>query len=152
VLPAAHARATVLIFVLHDCPVCNRYAPEMNRIARDYRKQAVECFVVYEERDLTRAQALRHAGAYGLRMGLLYDPAHALARRVGAAAAPEAVLLAPDGSAVYRGRIDDTFRHFGMAAPQPSSRDLRDALDTFLSGKPILTARTPVIGCAIPRD
>jgi thiol-disulfide isomerase/thioredoxin len=151
-LPAGSARATLLIFVLHDCPVCNRYAPEISRIAAEYGKRNVASYVVYEERDLTPAQARRHAKAYGLTCGLLYDPAHDLARQVGAVATPEAVLLSPGREIVYHGRIDDTFRHFGMANPAPTTRDLRAALDSFLAGTPVAVTETPVVGCAIPRD
>jgi thiol-disulfide isomerase/thioredoxin len=151
-LPARGANGTLLIFVLHDCPVCNRYAPEIARIAAEYGKRNVASYVVYEERDLTPARARLHAKAYGLTCGLLYDPAHDFARQVGAVATPEAVLLSPGGDVVYHGRIDDTFQHFGMANPAPTTHDLRAALDSFLAGTPLAMTETPVVGCAIPRD
>lgn len=152
VLPLRDTRATLLIFVLHDCPVCNRYAPEVKRIESDYRSKGVDTYVVYEERDLTPAQAIAHAKSYGLTCGLLYDPAHKLARDAGAASTPEAVVLSPDRRVVYHGRIDDRFQHFGMANPAPSRRDLRAALDSFLAGNSVEVTETPVVGCAISKD
>jgi len=152
ILPAESSRATVLIFILHDCPVCNRYAPEIGRIASDYNTSSVVTYVVYEESDLTRFQARNHAKAYNLTCGLLYDPLHKLAHLVGATAAPEAVLLSSCGNVVYRGRIDDAFKHFGMSSSQPSNHDLRDAIDSLLAGRDILVAQTPVVGCSIPPD
>jgi peroxiredoxin len=151
-LPAPQARATLLIFILHDCPVCNRYAPEIRRITDEYRKENVRTYVVYDESDVTKAIALQHAKAYGLDCGLLFDPNHAVAHWAGAVATPEAVLLGPNGTIAYHGRIDDTFTHPGMAKPTPSARDLRAALDSFVAGKKITVADTPVVGCAIPRD
>jgi len=151
-LAPASTTATVLIFILHDCPVCNRYAPEIDRIDSEYRKQGVETYVVYEESDLTLTQARRHAAAYQLTCGLLYDPKHQLAHAVGAIAAPEAVVIGSHGRAVYRGRIDDSFRHFGMAAPKAASHDLRAALDDLAAGRDVAISETPVIGCAIARD
>jgi len=142
----------VLIFVLHDCPICNRYAPEINRIAADYKPSDVATYVVYEERDLRPSQARAHAKAYGLTCGLLYDPWHELANKVTATSAPEAVVLSPTGEVVYRGRIDDSFYHFGMLSRQPTTHDLRDAVDALLAGKEIAVSQTPVVGCSIPPD
>ena len=152
-VPANSARATVLIFILHDCPICNRYAPEIGRIAAEYGKHNVSTFVVYEDSDVTPAQARLHAKEYGLTCGLLYDPRHVLARRVGAVATPEAVVLEAGGSPVYRGRIDDRFRGCGIGAVgEPASRDLRASLDSVLKGVMPQPARTSVVGCAIPLD
>ena len=151
-LPLRDARATLLIFILHDCPVCNRYAPEIARIESDYRSKGVDTYVVYEERDLTPAQGMAHAKSYGLTCGLLYDPAHSLAHEAGAVSTPEAVVLSPDRTVIYHGRIDDRFQHFGMANPAPSHRDLRAALDSFLAGNSVAVAETPVVGCAISND
>ncbi|BDI28281.1 hypothetical protein CCAX7_003320 [Capsulimonas corticalis] len=151
-LPLRASRATVLVFLLSDCPVCNRYAPEIQRLEADYRRQGVDIDVVYEDSDLTRTQALRHAKAYGLTCGLLYDPAHMLARQAGAGSVPEAVVLSSDGAALYHGRIDDRFQHFGMANPAPAHRDLRSALDSVLTGAPVAVTQTPVVGCVIPKD
>ena len=152
VLPVQSSRATVLIFVLHDCPVCNRYAPEINRITAGYKASNVATYVVYEESDVTPPQARAHAKAYGLTCGLLYDPRHKLAHQLGATAVPEAVLLSPGGDVVYLGRIDDSFTHFGMVSRQPATHDLRDALDALLAGKSVAVAQTPVVGCSIPPD
>ena len=151
-LPAVGASATVLIFVIHDCPICNRYAPEINRITDDYKSRHVACYVVYVESDFPASQAAEHAKEYGFHCGLLQDPHHELSRSTGADVAPEAVLISSDGSIVYRGRIDDTFVSFGMKRPQPTSRDLRNALDELLAGAPIAKASAPAIGCAIPKD
>jgi len=151
-LPAVGVPATVLFFVIHDCPICNRYAPEINRITEDYKSRRVACYVVYVESDFPAAQAAEHAKEYGFRCGLLRDPHHELSRSTGADVAPEAVLISSDGSVVYRGRIDDTFASFGMKRPQPTSRDLRNALDEVLAGVPVAKASAPAIGCAIPKD
>lgn len=151
-LPAAGASATVLFFVIHDCPICNRYAPEIIRITDDYKSRHVVCYVVYVESDFSAAQASQHAKEYGFQCGLLRDPSHELSRSTGADVAPEAVLIASNGSVAYRGRIDDTFVAFGMKRAQPISRDLRNALDSLLAGAPIASPNAPAVGCAIPKD
>src|SRR5207244_12656591 len=50
---AAH-NAIVLFFVLHDCPICSRYVPEMNRIVQDYRSRGVGFVAVCPDGDLLR--------------------------------------------------------------------------------------------------
>ena len=87
--------ATVLFFVLHDCPISNGYAPEISRIAQEYAGRGVRSFVVYGEGDLAPAEAQKHAHDYAFRCAALLDPPHALARVAGATVAPEAVVISP---------------------------------------------------------
>lgn len=150
-LPTAGKKATVLVFVAHDCPVCNIYAPEIIRISREYRLKGAACYIVYAEKDLTATQATAHAKAYGLTgCGLLRDPNYALAHRARATITPEAVVLTPQGGIAYRGRIDDRYVTFGMARARVTHHDLRDALDSVLSGKPAEASTGKAVGCAIP--
>jgi len=51
----------------------------------------------------------------------------------------------------YHGRIDDQYGN-GFRRDQPSRRDLEQALDELLAGKPISTPRTEVSGCLIERS
>lgn len=151
-LPPSNATATVLYFVIHDCPICNRYSPELNRIVQDYSGRKVAVYIVYAESDFSAAQAKKHAKDYGYTCGLLRDPGHALSRAVGATVASEVVILGPDASIDYRGPIDNKYIHFGQTRPQPTARYLRDALDQILAGAPVATPSEPVVGCAIPID
>src|ERR1051326_3615348 len=58
-------KATVLFFVMHECPVANGYAPEIVRICSEYSAKGMRCFVVYVENDLTLERARIHARDYG---------------------------------------------------------------------------------------
>jgi hypothetical protein len=60
-LADAGQKATVFFFVLHDCPLANICAPEINRIVADYRERGVRSFVVYVEDELPLAAARKHA-------------------------------------------------------------------------------------------
>jgi hypothetical protein len=62
---------------------------------------------------------------------------------------PEAALITPDGKVVYHGRIDDRFRKLGRQVPEPSHRDLRDAVEAVLAGNPVLAPTGPAVGCPI---
>jgi hypothetical protein len=142
--------STVLFFVLHDCPVANGFAPEMNRIAEAYGKQRVRAYLVYVEPDITPEVAQKHAREYGYRFPALMDPQHELVRVAGATATPETAVFSAKGELLYRGRIDDRVAKAGGHPGTPGRRDLRDALDAILAGKPVRERFTKAIGCYIP--
>lgn len=145
-------KATVLFFMMHECPVANGYAPEIIRITSEYGAKGVRCFVVYVENDLTPEQARQHARDYGYKFGALLDPQHLLVKAAGATISPEAVVFSPSGDLLYRGRIDDRVADFGKHRVEPTRRDLRLALDAILAGKPVQARLTKAVGCYIPED
>lgn len=147
---ATGAKAAVFIFLMHDCPIANGFAPEIGRITADYAGKPLAFYLVYVESDLAPEVARRHVKEYSLTGTALLDPAHALSRRVGATVTPEAVVLAPEGNVLYRGRIDDRYADYGKRRAQPMRHDLRDALDAVLGGKPVATPFPKAIGCFIP--
>ena len=142
-------KATVLIFLAHDCPISNALVPEMNRLAEKYRAQGVAFFFVYAERDLADADAARHARDFALAAPVTVDRTGALATRAGVKVTPEAAVFLPAGAVVYRGRINDLFAALGQKRAEPTTHDLRDALDAVLAGKLPSAATTPAIGCFI---
>ena len=142
--------ATVLIFLLHDCPIANSYAPEISRIAEEYGKRRVRTYVVYSEDDLSPADAKKHATAYAYRCPALLDSRQTLAQKAGATISPEAALFSAKGELLYRGRIDDRAISPGKHRAEPRQRDLREALDAVLAGKPVRERFTKAIGCYLP--
>ncbi len=149
-LAQAGMKATVCFFVLPDCPISNAYAPEIRRIGADYKAKKIATFVVHADPDVTAERAKKHAQEYGLTCPVLLDPAHRLVKHTGATIAPEAVVLAPDGKVLYRGRIDNWYVDYGKRRAAPTQRDLRNALDAVLQGKRVPVAATKAIGCDLP--
>ena len=151
-IPDPHGKATVLIFITTDCPISNSYVPEINRIYAQYSPRDVAFYIVYADPTVSRDEMRRHSRDYRLQPDTLADESHLLAKRVGATITPEAVILAPDGERLYRGRIDNVYAALGKRRDQPTERDLRDALDAILSGKPVAKPATEAIGCFITFD
>lgn len=143
-------KATVLIFTTHDCPVANTYAPEIGRICMDYEAKGVAIFLVHVDPDLKPEAARKHAADFSFRCPVLLDPARKLVKRAGATMTPEAVVFSPEGSVVYRGRIDNLYEDFGKRRVQATQRDLREALDALLAGRKVPNSNAVVVGCAIP--
>lgn len=143
----ADAKAVVFIFTATDCPISNRYAPEIQRLHRVYADRSVRFFLVYPSRADTPALIRDHAKAFGYRPeSLLRDPKQALAKIAKVTIAPEAAVFVR-GELVYHGRIDDRFVDFGIDRPEPTVRDLDEAISAVLAGKPVPHPVTQAVGC-----
>ena len=90
-----------------------------------------------------------HVREYGFPFEALRDPGHALVARAKATVTPESAVFARGGALVYHGRIDDRNIDFGEARPEPTRRDLEEALDAVLAGRAPRETEAPAIGCAI---
>jgi len=140
---------TVLIFVSIDCPVSNRYAPEIKRLYDQYSPQGVQFRLVYPNRIDSTAAIDAHISAYAYPPIAERDPDHKLVKLTGATITPEAAVFDRNGKLVYLGRIDDRVVELGRERPAATRHDLRDALAAMLTGKPIKQQKTQAVGCFI---
>jgi hypothetical protein len=143
-------KAIVYIFTSTDCPVSNRYAPEVRRIVERFGARGVMFRLVYpgaaDKEDAIREhlKAFSYAGA----MEAVRDRDLALVKFSGASITPEAVVIV-NHDVVYRGRIDDRVVDLGVDRPAPTVHDLADALDAILAGRRVMHPVTQAIGCYI---
>lgn len=152
-------RAVVLFFVAPLCPISNRYAPTIRRLASVFADQGIACWLVYADNLVEPADIRAHQRDYDLALPTLIDRTFAVADFAGAEATPEAavfVLSRPDSDAaprlVYRGRIDDQYEGFGRYRPAATQEDLRTILTAIAAGHPPTElTTTKAIGCYIPR-
>jgi hypothetical protein len=144
------AKSVVLLFVCTDCPVANRFAPEIEHLYETYGGRNVDFWLVYADRRDSVAKIRNHLRDYHYKLTALRDPEHRLVKRCRATKTPEAVVFAADGKEVYRGRIDDRFTGYGKSRSAPSRRDLQEAIEAVLSGRPVKVANTEAVGCFIP--
>ena len=143
-------RATVFIFTATDCPISNRYAPEVRRIVTAFAPSGVVFRLLYPNPVEEPAAIREHMVAFGYAGGIdaLRDPAHALVKHVSATVTPEAVVVV-DGRVRYRGRIDDRYVELGVERPSPTTHDLADALTAVLAGHAVPHPATQAVGCFI---
>src|SRR5689334_21239205 len=88
-LDCGKAKASVVFFLAHDCPISNSYAPEINRICAVYGGAEKFTFsIVHPYADLTAAEAKKHAKEYGFTAPVFVDAEHKLCDRVGATVTP----------------------------------------------------------------
>jgi len=143
-------RAHVLVFTTTDCPISNRYAAEITRLAALYKAQGVQFWMVYPVASDTPDAIRAHVGRFGLQLPVARDTRGSLVRRTGVTVTPEVAVVSGSGQMVYRGRVDDRYTDFGVDRPQPRTRDLDLALTQLLRGQPVSPASTRAVGCFLP--
>ena len=143
-------KAIVFLFTSTDCPISNRYAPDVRRLAEEFGPKGIIFRVVYPN-PADDAKAIRnHMTSFGYAgaMDALRDPKHTFVKYTGATITPEAAVFA-GGRLVYLGRIDDRYVELGVERAAPTRRDLADALAAVIAGTRIAEAKTQAVGCFI---
>lgn len=150
-LPAAPgAKATIVFFVTNDCPISNRYAPEIGRICREYASDGARCLMAYVDPTVSENEIRDHRGEYGSPAPAVRDTGRDLIELAGATVTPEAAVFDAAGQLAYRGRIDNLYAALGTPRRQATEHDLRTALKEVLAGASVTRPRTQAIGCFIP--
>lgn len=138
---------TVYVFTTTDCPISNRYAPEIKRLAARFSQQA-RFVLVYPVPTDTDSKIAEHRKKFGYQMPFQVDRSQALVKETGVTVTPE-VAVVRGTQVLYRGRIDDRFVEFGKERVKPTHRDLELALIAIVSGAPVAASETQAIGCFI---
>jgi hypothetical protein len=144
---AVTVKVRVFIFVRTDCPVSNRYAPELSRLNDEFASRGAAFSLVYADPAQTPEGIRQHIEQYRFPGAVIRDPGHALVRRAKVTITPEAAVFSPAGKLLYHGRIDNRFVELGKAMASPTRRDLEDAIAAALDGRPQPEASAPAVGC-----
>lgn len=137
---------TVTLFVDSDCPVSNRYAPELQRLHARYASRGVNFWLVYPDPDITVESIREHVASYAYTMPAIRDPEHALVRRARAMVTPEAGIFRADGTLAYHGRIDDRYVDITRRRAVATRHDVADVIDALLAGRSIDASWNPAPG------
>ena len=148
-LAAENSAAIVFLFASVDCPVSNRYAPEVQRIHATFAPKNVAFWLVYPNPSDTPDAVRAHLAAYGYPVHALLDPRHDLAKLAHVTITPEAAVFNRSRALAYHGRIDDKFVSLGVERPSATRRDLFEALTAVVGGGTPAQASTPAVGCFI---
>lgn len=143
------AKATVLIFTQSDCPISNRYAPDIRALYDKFHPQGVNFYLVFVDPQQTPDAIRSHMSEYGYPCPALRDPEHSFAAFTGATVTPEAVVFDAQRQIVYRGRIDDLFVDFGKSRTVATTHDVAEAIEATLAGRPVAEPVTKAVGCYI---
>jgi hypothetical protein len=154
-LAAPGTEAIVLFFIASDCPISNRYIPEMQGLEAKFATQQVVFWFVYPNVGETPESVRQHEAAYGAEKHTLLDPDHQTVGLAHAKLTPESAILVPERQgtetlrSVYHGRIDDRYIQFGQERPSATQHDLERAIDDVLQHRTVEQANGPAVGCGI---
>jgi len=144
------SKAIAVLFIGTQCPINNAYMARLAELHKTYAPRGVTFVAINANCQDTPVRITAHAKEHGIPFPVLKDTANRVADLFGARRTPEAFVLDTNGRILYRGRIDDQFG-IGYRRAEPTRRDLAEALDEVLAGKPVSQPRTQVAGCAIAR-
>jgi redoxin len=146
---AAGTKAHVFVFVSVDCPISNRYAPEVRRLHERYSPQGVAFSLVYPNPVESADTIRKHLKDFSYPMRGLRDPRHDLVKASSATITPEAAVYDGQGRLLYHGRIDDRYVSLGLERPVATKRDLDEVLNDVVAGRPVRQASAQAVGCYI---
>jgi thiol-disulfide isomerase/thioredoxin len=141
-------KPVVLVFVRKDCPISGRYAPTIQRVSREHQND-VRFYLVFPDKSELPKGIRKYLHDYGYSIAALRDPEHVLVRQAYARITPEAAVFDARGSLVYHGRIDNLYASIGRARAAPTTRELEDAIQAALAGRPLSNREVAGVGCDI---
>ncbi len=151
-LASSTAPAIVLFFTASDCPIANRYEPEMLRLEQEFAPSGIEFWWVYPNPEDTAAVIRQHRSQFAGSSHVLRDTEQSLIHTAHAIVTPEAAIFVPENSAlreIYRGRIDDRYIAFGQERPKAMHHELENAIVALLAKHPIPQPGGRPVGCSI---
>ncbi|MBI2823110.1 MAG: redoxin domain-containing protein [Planctomycetia bacterium] len=148
------AKALVVAFVGAECPLAKVYAPRLATLASEYESKGVKFLAIDSNLQDSLTEIAAFARIHNLSFPVLKDMSNKVADAFGAMRTPEVFLLDQDRVVRYGGRIDDQYGFktgAGYAKPRLARRDLAEAIDEVLAGKPVSQPVVKADGCLIGR-
>jgi hypothetical protein len=146
---SAGTKATVLLFVSTDCPISNRYAPDVRRLHDQYAEDGVVFRLIYPNPADSVVDIRDHLKSFSYPGTALRDLHHDAVKRAGVTITPEAAVYDSHGRLAYRGRIDDRYSAIGTERATASRHDLHDAIAATIAGKAVMPRFTQAVGCYV---
>ncbi|TVQ67495.1 MAG: thioredoxin family protein [Balneolaceae bacterium] len=144
-------KGVLVLFISNHCPYVKLIKKELARFASDYSDRGIGVIAIasndVQNYPDDRPEKMKEdAEEFGYTFPYLYDETQEVAKAYKAACTPDLYLFDGEMKLWYRGQFDD-------ARPKneikPTGRDLREATDLLLEGKPAPSVQKPSIGCNI---
>ena len=151
-LASAGTRVVALIFAATDCPISNRYIPEIAKLHELYGPKGVAIWWVFPNPGDTVSIVRKHGDDFSIHTPTIIDSRQDLVRMAHVSVTPEAAVFAVENGKlreVYHGRIDDRYIAFGQERPQAIHHELEEAIQAVIAGRPISEPTANPVGCSI---
>jgi len=142
------SRLRLFVFLSPECPISQNYTRTLNRLNHQYAA-SVDIHGIIPGKTWKTTDITAFAAKYHIVFPLSMDRSLSLAHYLRASVTPEAILLAPDNTLIYRGAIDDWWHSLGKSRNAPTQNYLQDAIDDALRHARPVIKRTTAVGCLI---
>lgn len=139
----------VYVFLGETCPVSRHYTLTLRTLHAKYAAEDLAFIGVFPNALSTSTTIAAFKEKYLLPFPCLRDSAHTWVKRFGITVMPEVVVVDSSNTAIYQGRIDNTFARVGKRRRVVTERDLADVLNALRNKKPPAFRKTQAIGCFI---
>ena len=146
------SHGSVFVFIRTDCPISDRYLPELEREQRRAAAHGIDFALVFVDRAEASDAISAHLRAFNYTGRVIRDDRHTLVHLAGAETTPEAAAFAAEQDGprlIYRGRIDNRYEDVGRMRPAATDHDLAAVIDALAAGGRLTLRTTKAVGCAI---
>ena len=142
-------KASIIIFLSPDCPICQKYTLTLRNMVQDYEQKNIKVYGVFTGQYFTKKKIKRFNKKYKLNFPVYLDPELDLAKYLSATITPEVFLADSTGEILYSGMIDNWFVRLGVKRQLITERYLSDAISAYLGDEEISVKKTKSVGCFI---
>jgi peroxiredoxin len=147
----ANVKGVLVAFICPHCPYVRHIRNEFARLASDFQQRGIAVVAINSNDVATfpedSPEGMREeVKEGGYTFPYLYDDAQEVAKAFRAACTPDFFLFDGDRKVVYRGQFDGSRPKSDIPV---TGRDLREAGDALLAGRPIAAEQRPSVGCNI---
>jgi thiol-disulfide isomerase/thioredoxin len=143
--------ATVIMFICNHCPYVKHLQQGLIKLANDYKDKDISFIAIssndpvdYPEDAPEKMKQVALSFQYPF--PYLFDEMQEVAKVYRAACTPDFYVFDKNLKCVYRGQIDDSRPKTQIPV---TGKDLRQALDAVLAGRPVDSEQKPSVGCNI---
>jgi peroxiredoxin len=143
--------ATVIMFICNHCPFVKHIGSGLSQLGKDYLKKEVSIIAISSNDIINYPQdspekMVKFLEEYDINFTYLYDETQEVAKAYKAACTPDFYVFDKNMELAYRGQFDDSRPSNDLPV---TGKDIRNAIDTLLTGGIVNEHQIPSIGCNI---
>ena len=142
-------KASVLITLDPECPMCVNYSKVINELAPKYSSDSIQFYGIFTSPFYSDAEIKAFAIKYKVDIPFILDPDYRLASFFGAEVTPEVFVIGRNGKLIYQGLLDNWAIALGKKRKRASEHYLADALEAIKTGTVPKVNYTKAVGCII---
>ena len=144
------AKGLLVAFTCNHCPYAQAIWPRLIQLAKEVQKLGVNTVAINpnihpDYPDDAPDQMKEKIKEWGISFPYLIDDTQDIARAFQAQCTPDLYLFDSNQRLVYHGRLDDNWKEESKV----KRRELKEAIDNLVLGKPISQKQNPSMGCSV---